>query len=73
MGRAHNTYWRYEKCVQILVTKLEEMRPVGRPTHRWENNIRMDLKETGSERVSWIHLTQHKDHGNEPSCSMKFK
>jgi hypothetical protein len=29
--------------------------------HRWEDNIRMDLRETGWEVVDWIHLTQDRD------------
>jgi hypothetical protein len=40
MGGMRNTY-------NILVGKPEEMRPFGRPTHRWEDNIRMDLRKFG--------------------------
>jgi hypothetical protein len=32
---------------RVLVGKLEGKRPLGRPRHRWENNIKMDLKEVG--------------------------
>jgi hypothetical protein len=32
---------------RILVGKPEGKRPLGRPKHRWENNIRMDLREIG--------------------------
>jgi hypothetical protein len=31
----------------VLVRKPEVKRPLGRPRHRWENNIKMDLKEVG--------------------------
>jgi hypothetical protein len=31
----------------ILVGKPEEKRPLGRPRFRWEDNIRMDLREIG--------------------------
>jgi hypothetical protein len=31
---------------------------LGQPTCRWENNIKMDLKEIGLERVGWINLTE---------------
>jgi hypothetical protein len=34
---------------KILVGKPEEKRPRGRPRHRWEDNIRMDLEEIGWE------------------------
>jgi hypothetical protein len=32
-----------------IVRKHEEMRPLGRPRHRWENNIKMHLEEVGCE------------------------
>jgi hypothetical protein len=32
---------------RVLVGKPEEKRPLGRPRHRWENNIKMDLQEVG--------------------------
>jgi hypothetical protein len=38
-----------------LVRKLEWRIPLGRPKCRWEGNIKMDLKETRSEDVDWIH------------------
>jgi hypothetical protein len=31
----------------VLVGKIERKRPLGRPRNRWEDNIRMDLMETG--------------------------
>jgi hypothetical protein len=44
-----------------LVGKLEEKRPLRRPRHTWEGNIRMDLSEIGWEGVDWIHLAQDRD------------
>jgi hypothetical protein len=38
---------------RILVGKPERERPVGRPKCRWEDNIKMDLREDG---VVWIGL-----------------
>jgi hypothetical protein len=35
----------------ILVGKPEGKRPFGRPSRRWEDNIRMDLREIGWEGV----------------------
>jgi len=32
---------------RVLVGKPERKRPLGRPTHRWEDNIKMDLREVG--------------------------
>jgi hypothetical protein len=34
---------------------------VGRPRHRWEDNIRMDLKEVGCGGMDWIGLAQDRD------------
>jgi hypothetical protein len=31
----------------ILVGKSERKRPLGRPRHRWDDNIKMDLREIG--------------------------
>jgi hypothetical protein len=33
----------------IELGKLEGKRPLGRPRHRWEDNINMDLQEVGIE------------------------
>jgi hypothetical protein len=42
IGEMRNAY-------NIFVGKLERKRPLGRPRRRWEENIRTDLKEIGSE------------------------
>jgi hypothetical protein len=47
--------------MQILVEKPEGKGPRGRHRHRWEDNIRMDLREIGWEDVNWIHLAQNRD------------
>jgi hypothetical protein len=36
-------------------------RPLGRPRRRWEDNIKMDLGETGIEGANWIWLAQDRD------------
>jgi hypothetical protein len=54
--------WRGEKCIQYLVGKSEGKRPLGRPRHRWEGNMRMDLREIWWEVVNWMHLVQDRDH-----------
>jgi hypothetical protein len=46
---------------RILVGKPEGKRLLGRPRHRWEDNITMDLREIGLEVVDWIHLSQDRD------------
>jgi len=42
---------------KVLVGKPEGKRPHGRPKHRWEGNIRNDLKEIGWKGVDWLHFT----------------
>jgi hypothetical protein len=40
----------------VSVRKTECKTPVRRPRHRWEANIRMNVRETGWEGVDWIHM-----------------
>jgi hypothetical protein len=61
VGGACSTHGRGEKNVQGLVGKPEGKRPLGRPRRRWENGIRMDLKELGLGGVNWIRLGQDRD------------
>jgi hypothetical protein len=49
MGEMRNAH-------SIFVGKPEGQRPLGRPRHRWEDNIRMDLEEIGWEVVYCIRL-----------------
>jgi hypothetical protein len=43
---------------RVLMGKPEGKRPLGRPRRRWEDGIRMDLREFGWGSVEWIQLTQ---------------
>jgi len=45
---------------RVLVGKPERKRPLGRPRRRWENNIKMDLREVG-EGKDWMELAQNRD------------
>jgi hypothetical protein len=45
----------------FLVGNAEGRRPLGRPSNRWEDSIRMDLREVGWEGVDWMHLAQDRD------------
>jgi hypothetical protein len=51
VGGAHN----------IMVGRPEGRRPLGIPRRRWEDNIKMDLREIGFGDVDWIHLAQDSD------------
>ena len=44
MGAACGMHGREEKCTQGVSWKPEGNRAVGRLTHRWEKNIKMDFK-----------------------------
>jgi len=46
---------------RVLVGKPEGRRPLGRPRRRWEDNIRMDLREVGCGYVDWMELAQDRD------------
>jgi len=54
MGEGRGVY-------RVLVGKPEVRRPLGRPRHRWENTIRMDLREVGFGCVDWMKLAQDRD------------
>jgi hypothetical protein len=49
------------KVYKVLVGKPEGKRPLGRPKRRWEDGIRMDLREIGLGGVDWIRLPQDRD------------
>jgi hypothetical protein len=47
------------RCVyRVLVRRPEGKRPLGRPRGRWEDNIKIDLREIGIDGVNWIRLAQ---------------
>jgi hypothetical protein len=54
MGEERNVY-------RVLMGKPEGKRPLGRPRRRWEDGIRMDLREIGLRSVDWMQLAQNRD------------
>jgi hypothetical protein len=46
---------------KVLVGKPEGKRPLGRRKRRWEDGIRMYLREIGLGGVDWIRLAQERD------------
>ena len=56
MGRACSAYG--EGIYMFLVGKPDGRRHLGRPRHRWEDDIRMDLQEVGSGGMDLIELAQ---------------
>jgi hypothetical protein len=49
-----------ERCLQVLVGRPVGKRPLGRPRRRWEDNIKMDLRETVIDVANWIRLVHHR-------------
>ena len=54
MGEGRDVY-------RVLVGKPQGTRPLGRPRHRWEDNIKIDLQEVGCVIMDWIDLAQDSD------------
>jgi hypothetical protein len=54
MGEGRGVY-------RVLVGKPEGRRPLGRPRRRWEDNIRMDLREVGCGCMDWMELAQDRE------------
>ena len=46
---------------RVLVGKPEGRKPLERPRRRWEDNIRMDLREVECGCVDWMELAQDRD------------
>jgi hypothetical protein len=51
MGEGRGSY-------RVLVGRPEGKRPLGRPRRRWEDNIKMDLREIRIDGANWIRLAQ---------------
>jgi hypothetical protein len=70
MGKGRGVY-------RVLVGRPEGKRPLGRPSHRWEDTINMDLSELGidaemdSSGSGLDPVVGFCDHGNEPSGSIQ--
>ena len=54
MEQSRNAY-------RVLVGKPEGKRPLGRPRRRWEDNIKMDLREVGCDPGQWVDLAEDRD------------
>jgi hypothetical protein len=56
VGGTCGTHGEGERCYRVLVGSPEGKRPLGRPRRRWEDNIKMDLREMGIDGANWIPL-----------------
>jgi len=62
------------RCLyRVLVGKPEGKRPLGRPRHRWEDNMKMDLQEVQCGSMDWIKLALDRDRWQiHPNAVMKL-
>ena len=56
---------------KIITGKPTENRPLGRPTRRWEDNIRMDLEEIGINAGNWVDLAQDRNYLSPCECGIE--
>ena len=56
---------------RVLVGKPERKRPLGRPSRRWEDNIKMDLQEVGGSCGDWMELAQDRDRWRAPVSTVR--
>jgi hypothetical protein len=61
MDMERNEHALNEKFIKKMVGKPKAKIPLGRPRSKWQDNIRMNLRETAWESVDWIHLSQDRD------------
>jgi hypothetical protein len=56
----NNCFLTLSVAYKILAREHEGKRLHERPRCRWENNIKMDLRQIGCDNVEWIHLAQER-------------
>jgi hypothetical protein len=54
MGWTCGTHGDGRGAYRVLVGRPEVKRPLGRPRRRWEDNIKMDLREIGIDGANWL-------------------
>jgi hypothetical protein len=54
MGRTCGAYGGGKRVHRVLRGKPEGKRPLGKPSRRWENNIKIDFQECGGDRGDWM-------------------
>jgi hypothetical protein len=61
VGRGCSAHGEGRGVYRVLVRKPQGKRPLGRPRRRWEDNIKMDLREKGCGCMDWIELPENRD------------
>jgi hypothetical protein len=65
IGWACSTYGERGGIYRVLVGKPEGKRPLGRPMHRWEDNIKLGFQEVGCGVMDWIKLAENLPYGSK--------
>jgi hypothetical protein len=74
MDRACSTNGEERNVYRILMGKPEEKSFLRRPRSRWEDNIKIDLREMGWSGMGWIYLAQDRDQWKDlVSTVMNFR
>jgi hypothetical protein len=64
MGRTYSMHERERRhAYRVLMGMPEGKRSLGRPRHRWEDNIKIVLREIGRLGMDWIDLAEDKGQG----------
>jgi hypothetical protein len=66
MGEGRGAY-------RILMGRPEGRRPLGRPRHKWEDNIKMDLQDVGWGGMDWIVMAQDRDRAGVVKAVMNLR
>jgi hypothetical protein len=61
MSRACNAHGAKTNKYRVLIGKPEGNRSLGRLRYRWEDNIKMDLREIGWGDTGWFYLAQDRN------------
>jgi hypothetical protein len=61
MGKTCSMHEEKRNSCRILLAKSEGKTPLGRHRHRWEDDIKTDLREMGWDGVDWIQLAQDRN------------
>ena len=56
----------YTSSLKILIGSPIEKRPLGNPRRRWEDNVKLDLKEMGFNARIYVDSAQNRDYLRSP-------
>ena len=62
MGRSLSRMEEDRSSFNLFAGTSTEKRPLGRPRHRWEDKVRMDLEEIGINAGNWVDSAQDRDY-----------